>query len=201
MPPNARVLAPVYLGLLAALVACGDPTGTGDDDRFFENFLEGVATAERSDYDVYWLGREFQVADTEFRGPSVADFANEVVGGGLSSSYYGYRGSESVAEVRVTSLRPDAWQARQDRVKNQSGDEAVSRQVRFQDGDATLIIRSAPTRPVNQIVLVIERGNTMVEVVSLSGGSPSPIAPDVNPLVDEATFLATMEEQLRPYPE
>jgi hypothetical protein len=72
--------------------------------------------------------------------------------------------------------------------------------VRLLGQDATMVVTSTPTRPVNQRRLLLHLGDTTVQIIAASGGSPAPGEPDVNPLIDEATFLAVMEN-LRPYPE
>jgi hypothetical protein len=53
---------------------------------------------------------------------------------------------------------------------------------------------------VNDRILIVHVGETTVLAQAKTGRSATPEGPDVNPLVDEATFLSVLE-QLRPYPQ
>lgn len=66
--------------------------------------------------------------------------------------------------------------------------------------EGELLRKPAGTRPVGHAVLAIDFGETVVAADASSGGSRADGGPDVNPLIDEATFLAVMQN-LRPYPE
>ena len=52
------------------------------EEQAYGYFLRDVATVEAMGLPVYWLGREFTVDGSVFRGPYVSEFGAEVEGGG-----------------------------------------------------------------------------------------------------------------------
>jgi hypothetical protein len=201
-------IAPTHLLLTICVVAlafsagCGtsrsEPQETGD--QFFENFKDRVEEAEAEGWDPYWLGMEFHAGDLVFRGPSVDDFGSEVDGGGVNF-HYTARLPDEGGGVGLTIIlySPSAWE----RARATQGGSAPGTERTFIDflgEEAEVLLTPAGTRPVGQAALRVQLGDTMLVAVAGSGGSPSPGAPDLNPLVDKETFISVMQ-QLRPYPE
>jgi hypothetical protein len=203
---NTRLLAIIAVSAMAlAVTACGSGTGGdkptpvgGADDRGFRNFRERIKDAEDEGFDVYWLGREFTAGGLTFRGPSVPDEGDEVAGGGVEFSYDTQLPTGGGTGISVYAFSPAAWALRE----QQQGtlDPHVTTRVMVHGHEATMVATTTATRPVNQRRLIVHFGETTVQVIAASGGAAVEGGPDVNPLIDEATFLAVIE-QLRPYPE
>ena len=190
--------------LIAFLIqACG-PVGELSEDDVAEDGWNNFQTAAASDrnYDVYWLGREFQAAGHTFRGPdanSPDDPVGEVEGGGLGMYY---APDPYIGDLKLVLYSRDAWESKQQRPPEGrfeekrvvvAGESAILR-TRFYDPGFT----AAPGDVIAQI-LTIDVGTTVVEATTGSVIPATP-GPEPNPLIDEATFLAVMDE-LRPYPE
>lgn len=87
-----RIRLTFYLPLLG-LITIASACGPFDDDfseeaanrQGFENFETAVASDRN--YDIYWLGREFEAGGLLYKGPDVADFGDDVEGGGLGMDY------------------------------------------------------------------------------------------------------------------
>jgi hypothetical protein len=186
--------------LLAAACGGGGPrTDPQEDHPGFANFRETVASAEEDGYTPYWLGRGFPAGGLSFEGPYVAE-GDEVTGGGVESSYEAVTpDGKGIVVLDVYSFSPSAWERRQ-QTRGSVAPGAPSTNVELFGQETKLWAIPAGTRPVNNLFLVLQFGDTTVQVVSSAGGAPVEGGPDVNPLVDEATFLSVVEK-LRPYPE
>ena len=192
----------VVLSLMLALVVTASACGSAEDAanrQGFDNFQAAVG-ADRN-YDMYWMGREFEAAGHTYRGPEAlapSDPGGEVEGGGLIIFYEGEPLSlrlelySRAAWVRLTGIR--AKNAQQLRFK--------TKEVEINGKPATLKTTFGDRHPIDAQFLVIEYGDTIVEASTsaVSGSTPLAGDADLNPLTDEATFLAVMQN-LRPYPQ
>jgi hypothetical protein len=192
------VLAAACVG--AAASACTN--GAIGEQHDYSNFQRAVAKAPQQGYTPYWLGRSFEAGGLTFNGPFVADFGDEVSGGGLSASYDADLTSipRGVVELSLQFESPAAWARDEPLVAHPRDPGAQSSTVQLLGQDATLWSIPGGTRPVNQLQVVLQFGTTTVIVRGESGGPAKPGSPDVNPLVDEATLLSVLAH-LRPYPQ
>jgi hypothetical protein len=178
---------------LGASAACDD--GVPSDEHYFDNFKTVVANAPNEGWTAYWLGKSFQAGGLEFNGPYVADFGDELTGGARAT----YAAPPSGPILSLFLYSEAGWrEARQQYSTKPVGN--VSRHVTIAGVAATIESSPGGTRPVNVITAYVPLGNTMVVAVANSGGSATPGGPDVNPLIDEQTFLDVLQH-LRPYPQ
>ena len=75
----------------------------------------------------------------------------------------------------------------------------TSQDVRVGNWDGELLSLPSGTRPVNQLWLFVDLGDTIVVGQARSGGPGIP-GEDANPLI-QADLLIDLMAQLRPYPE
>lgn len=200
-PLTHRVVAPAIalVGVLVICVAFAALTGCIEGrapDQDFRNFKKAVGQSKSEAWTPYWLGRRFQAGGLTFIGPAVGDDQEELTGGGLSYTYNALNSGPGL-EVRLYSR--GAWQQAQHlyAVKPVGN---VPRDVTIAGHPGVIEASPAGTRPVNAVVAYVQLGDTMVVVVANSGGSPTPGAPDINPLIDEPTLLSVLTH-LRPYPQ
>jgi hypothetical protein len=85
-------------------------------------------------------------------------------------------------------------------VEHPGAAQVTQRPVTVGGHPATLLEKSIPARPVNSVEIIITVGDTTALLVAGSGGPATPGGPDVNPLLDEQTFLNVLQN-LRPYPQ
>lgn len=194
MLSTIRGLLPFNL-LIAAATAFGCESLTPD------NFATAVARSDEDGYTVYWLGEQFEAGGLTFKGPEVSNFGLDVPGGGVEADYVADVAGGGQTNLALYAFSEEGWRLRLAAVGGLIHNGDVSRSVRVAGFEATLVVRPGPpTRDADDLLLAIDVGDTMVLASAGSGGSPAPGEPDYNPLVDEATFLAVMEN-LRPYPE
>ncbi len=180
-----------------ACVPRGGPGGS-DPQHFYGNFQTAVASVPDKQYQVYWLGREFRAGSLTFRGPEIPDFGAAANRDSMYVSY-GARLSRGGVGLELSLLSPVGWEsARGSYGSTPPG--ATSRQIMVAGSPATIIVIPAGTRPVNELRLIVHFRTTTVLVIATAGGAATPGGPDVNPLIDEETFLSVMQ-QLRPYPQ
>jgi hypothetical protein len=203
---EAVFVAGVLSILLVAACSGGDKParqdGAGDTwpvDHVFQNFVKTVSSAEADGYVPYWLGREFTVGDVVFSGPYVNDYGTEVPGGGVDFNYTGdvskVYGRGALVSLDFIEYSPAAWGE-----KPHSLPVDPDKWVTVGGHRAKLWISHAPSRPIAGLTLLLTIDDTTIMAIASSGGSPTRGAPDANPLIDEAAFLATLNN-LRPYPD
>jgi|CXWL01.1.fsa_nt_gi hypothetical protein len=158
-------------------------------ERGFSNFQTAVASADADGYTPYWLGREFEAGGMTFKGSHVSDYGGEIEGG-LNTNYIDV--SEDGLGILITLYGPDAWARNRDAIENSPN--STSRPLQIAGRDATLMQLGRFNKAA-----VVYFDDTVV-VASVSGSTFLTPQPEPNPLVDEATFLAVLEN-LRPYPE
>ena len=123
----------------------------------------------------------------------------DVIGGGLDIHYDAEVQKDSFVDLQLIMYSKAAWEF----VKGQTHPlppDAVAKPVTILGQPTELVSVPAGTRPVNTLSIQVTLGDTVLRVSAGSGGVLTPGGPDANPLVDEATFLAVMQN-LRPYPE
>ena len=186
----------IALSLTAAAAvasACGSPEERVNRQGF--DIFKAAVASDRN-YDVYWLGRDPEVLGSAYAGPAAlarSDPGGQVEGGGLVT-FYGQ--DPSWLEIDMYSL--DGW----DRI-TASRPKSVryeSKSLTIDNHPAELLTRHNEGGDVQSRRLVVHFERTVVEATTGAVVPSTPTAPQPNPLTDEATFLAVMQN-LRPYPE
>jgi len=189
------------LALLIIASACGPL-----DDEFseeavnrqgFKNFQTAVASDRN--YDIYWLGREFEAGSLLYKGPDVSDFADDVEGGGLGMHYVAQFGEFCCLDLHLVLYSQQAWKQIEEKRAAGPSPRFEPKTVQVAGRTAELRTNHRATGAVSSLILTIDFGDTLVEALTGSVVPATP-GPEPNPLIDEATFLAVMEK-LRPYPE
>jgi hypothetical protein len=106
------------------------------------------------------------------------------------------------AGIQLSLYSPAGWAPRRDRTLNPDPRAATitKKSISVLGRDATLISAAVGERPINGLVVVVELGDTTIVVATAAGGNPTPGGPELNPLIDENTFLDVLQN-LRPYPQ
>ncbi len=143
----------------------------------------------------------FTAGGLDFRGPSTADFGEEVEGGGAQFTYdadvLDGRGSVGLS---VTLFSPKAWEkakTTQDADVPPAGTSVT--EVTIPGGTGRLFQSRDGAPNTTDVVLVAHLGATTLLAVTHRGRQATP-GPDLNPLTDEQTFLSVLQH-LRPYPQ
>lgn len=167
---------------------------TGLYEHAFNNYKKAIAGATSDGYVPVWLGRTFDAGGLTFVGPSVDDIANPIRGGGV---HFRYDVDNPLSYVDLTQYSPTAWE-NLGRARPPDSGRAV------QIGPyAGKLINMPPARGNPAIIEIVVNvdGSFLVARVQAFGGEPQGTPePQPNPLLNEATFLAVMQN-LRPYPQ
>jgi hypothetical protein len=206
----ASVAIVSVVALTAGFAACG--SGSGDKpqagtpsisaiyEQLFKNFQKAVANAKNEGYTPYWLGRRFDAGGVTFSGPSTDGSYQGREGGGVRFSY---TGTSTVPPHDVTILDFDeysaqAWGADESYYRNKGGADIVvaghGAKVVQQKNDSARTIALLLIVSIGETTIVA-RAPSVIDVASSPGAGS-----EGNPLMDQATFLAVMQN-LRPYPQ
>ena len=188
-------------------VSCIPLPGSNDSRDPLSNpeFLNPVAEAEEAGVRVYWLGEQFQAGSLTFGVGGANEFIDRPEGPGLEFSYSGDTGRGNVAfnvesySAQGGGATPPLGGAAVLRERALAVRGATSRDVRVGNWDGELLSIPSATRPVNQLWLFVDLGETIVVGQAFSGGPGIP-GEDPNPLI-QADLLIDLMTQLRPYPE
>ncbi len=198
---RARMTLALSAGVVL-IAACGPLDGELTEEaanrQGFDNFQTAVAS-ERN-YDIYWLGDEFEAGGLTFRGPVVAEFGNEIEAGGLVVEYAAAVGAVCCVDLQIRLYGDRAWAIEEERRAVIPKSNLESRNVVVAGTPGVLTTHSGSSLPVNAQRLVLQIGRTHIEASASAAHPLTPTDPQPNPLIDEAAFLAVMEH-LRPYPE
>ena len=198
---RARMTLALSAGVVL-IAACGplgdDISEEAANRQGFDNFQTAVASDRN--YDIYWLGREFEATGLTFRGPSVASFGDDVEGGGLGILYLTDCNGSRCSDVKLGMYSRAAWSLAQARRAAAPSPHFETKTVYVNGWEAELRTNLGTLTPVAAQILTIDFGDTVVEAVTGAYVPATPTDPQPNPLIDEAAFLAVMEH-LRPYPE
>lgn len=192
MPMFPRLICVLVISLLAG----GCKFSLPDDGPGPEHFRTPVAEAIDNGITPYWLGRSITTGSGIW-GAIDADYPRGVVGVSLDAVELRYVSADDYAgSVDVSTIPAAEWGLVSDRVVSQPG--ATVTTVEIDGNQAQLVTVPSQTRRVHYRYLILRAGDWVVLVstatVFAKGGA------EANPLMDEAAFLAVME-QLRPYPE
>ncbi|MEX2245692.1 MAG: hypothetical protein WEC75_03305 [Dehalococcoidia bacterium] len=200
-----RTLFPSLLAGVAtlALAACGsgerrqEPPGSGDHS--YDNFQTAVARADEAGLqEVFWLGPELDVDGVVFDAIE-GYFPHGVAGTSLDGAQLTYyRLEDSRGSLSITTLSPSDWQTVEDDVRNPAQPPVERKTVNVGTREAELISIHLDGAELTGLKLLIDYGQSVV--IAQTGTAIAQGGREVNPLMDEATFLAVMED-LRPYPE
>ena len=193
-------LSALFLTFIAVGCIASAPAESDEPRDPFSNpkFLTPVAQAEDADVELYWLGEQFQAGFFSFRVGGANAFIDRPEGPGLKFSYSADIGRGFVSfDVEAFSAQPGGAAVTRERALAVRG--ATSQDVRVGNWDGELLSLPSGTRPVNQLWLFVDLGNTIVFGRAFSGGPGIP-GEDANPLI-QADLLIDLMEQVRPYPE
>ena len=198
----AWLRARAALSALMALVVAALWISCESDDQSEEGldkyFLRDVAAMEELGLPVYWLGTEFTVDGSVFRGPYVAEFGDEVEGGGIRMSYILEGGN---TPAYLTTYSRTAWELVKDRMTNPRTAGATSRAVSVLGESAEMFSAPGGTRQLNALWLILDLSDVVVVADTNAGGAVSPGGLDYNPFINNPDLLVQVMEGLRPYPE
>ena len=198
-----RLIATLALLIAASLMTFGcfndGSSPEAAERQGFDNFKTAVARTDRN-YDIYWMGRDFEAGGLTYEGPDVADFGDEVDGGGLGMHYLARSSDFCCRDLHIVIYSDAAWEKLKLKRSTAPQPRATVRSVTVNGHQAELRTNRGTLYPVSAQILVIDFGQTVIEATTRAStpATPSPVQP--NPLIDEATFLAAMEN-LRPYPD
>ena len=198
------LIAIVAGGLLVLSAAgCQDEQQTGPD--LDPAFLTPVAAAEEAGLTVYWLGASFEVGDVLF-STREADFPEGIMGVPLQGLQVRYSSRNEPGGVLYLDVVPKSeWNKVEEKISDLviSGEPRPVRRekVQVKDKTADLLFLPLATRPLNQLWLILDLGDTVVVALALSGGPTEEGGPDYNPFINNPDLLIQVMEDLRPYPE
>jgi hypothetical protein len=194
-----RNYAYLLLVFSAALMfsACGSglTQKQSPGDQLYDNFRTAAAGAARDGYAMYWFGRGFEAAGMKFNGPYSSIF-EDLRPGGAGATYDSSNGSS----VHVNSYNAGAWAQAPEGRSVQPGVPAspnvIAKPVNVAGRDA--VLRTNMERGV----VAEQRMDWQIGDTHVAASTSDLRTPEgnVNPLIDEQTFLAVMEN-LRPYPQ
>jgi hypothetical protein len=164
-------------------------------------FLTPEAQARSGGIRTYWLGEEFDVNGTEVSLNDATELLDPVDRDlGISLDYWngGDGGGEGVT-VRTYAASGNGAKLFRDDLFRDPGTSAHPVQIGKWPGELVTTTLGS-SRPINIQALFIEVGEMVVVAYAHSGTTGSP-GSDSNPLIDPDLLIATVAEQLRPYPE
>jgi len=199
--PNLLRAFSLVLALLWVALVLGACEPQVDPEAGYKSFLTAVAKAPDDGYSVYWLGREFQAGGLTFKGPSADDSRISAFsgGGGVEFGYGSHIDGLGGVSLDIYLYSPNAWAGVKDS-QLPAHEARRGQDLTIAGARAQMFALADGTRPVNQRRLYVMLKGTMVVVIAASGGPATPGGPDVNPLIDEQTFLSVVRN-LRPYPQ
>lgn len=164
----------------------------------FDNFQAAVASDRH--YEVYWLGREFEVAGLVFRGPNVGEPGDPGYSDPRDSLTMFYLADDDDkgrgGSIELTLYSEEAWAALANR--STTVPNSTSEEVELLGVNATLTTRVEDGIPYARW-LTVRVGETVIRAVTSAYVVPRGFTEQPNPLMDEELFLAVMEEIVR-YP-
>jgi hypothetical protein len=193
----------VALLVLVATIVGGCVYTEGGEEPPRDAYLTPVAKAVAAGLTPHWLGTGFNTNGVTFDtlearypvGPAVRGIE------GVETNYIGERGEDIVGRLNLNTARKSEWVADEEEFRARLPRNAGTRSITVAGREAELITVSSPTRPINGYHVIIDMGDTVVVATTSSGSTGGrDDVPDVNPLIDEETLLAALE-QLRPYPD
>jgi hypothetical protein len=185
----------LIFAVLPLTLACGSFAVSQHDieQAGWNNFRTAVASDRN--YDIYWLGREFDAGGQTFRGPEVPDGGiADIEGGGLTTLYDG-----DIGELSITLYSRAAWDLALESRARGVQPTLMKEQVDVHGWPAELETNYYRPGYTAARILVVDLGRTVIEAASGSVVPRTP-GPEPNPLIDKETFLSVLQN-LRPYPQ
>ena len=188
------------LVLIAALTLTTAASCMDDGSNFneYDNFVAATKRADSEGWKPYWLGRSFTAGQLTFDGPRVGEFGYEIEGGGTVYKYHSALASGSVG-LDVYIYSSQAWTAAEAIGRTRRPLGAAIRDVKLAGHDARLSVSKDSKGFVDQVRADVDIEGVMVRAQA-ERATPLVGDVDLNPLTDEATFLAVLD-RLRLYPE
>jgi hypothetical protein len=177
---------------------------TSDDPKPDPNqYLTPIAEAQTAGLTPYWLGPTIETDKGPLRaveGIFPQGYAGVALPG-IQITYF--NGDQVIGTLDVLTFQKTDWASEGPRARALDFPSAKRKNVLVAGHDAELIAVPGGTRPINVYLLIVAAGDevVVVETNSLGGGrNATPGGVDLNPLIDEQTFLSVMQN-LRPYPQ
>ena len=181
-----------------ALTTAASCMDDGSNFNEYDNFVAATKRADQEGWKPYWLGRSFTAGGLTFNGPGVGEFGDEIEGGGIRYNYDAKIGKGGVG-LDVLIYSPSAWAYAKEIGRTRGSLGATTRDADVAGHDAMLSVSKDAKGFVDQV-----RADITIDgvIVSAQAGRVTGVGVDgdLNPLTDEATFLAVLDH-LRLYPE
>jgi hypothetical protein len=193
---------PLIAASLVTASACGlSASSNGSEDPLSDpRFKAAVEEVQQAGLIPYWLGEGFAVGDTPFELTSDAKILSPR--GRSPGLFIAYVGSVETGTVPLYINSHSEPGGEADFYRDQAAALPTTRPQRVQVGawQGELYERSSGPRPVNQVWLFVDVGDTVVigQAAAVRNGIPGQ---DPNPLIDKDLLISVMAEHLRPYPE
>lgn len=192
----------LVLGLLAAavIVACAESEQQQQQEGPLDQpeHKTAVAEAQEAGIKIYWLGDAFPAGPLTFRTTADSQFITRMNGDHGVSLTYGAKLENGAVIFHIESY-PSGSGAQGAREAALAVGGAQTEAIRVDSRDAELITLSAAMRPVNQLWLIMDVGETTIVAQAFSGRTGVP-STDSNPLIQTELLASVLETYLQPYP-
>lgn len=189
----------VLLGAVAALLATACNFSLPDDGTPGpEAYKTPIAEARRSGLDVYWLGKEVLVDGTHWDTIEAAFPIGIARSDGMAVEVTYLPAGDAPGSMDIRSMSPGEWALSETGVLAPPSVRVRTEEVSIAGTQALMFTYALESRNPNGRGIILDRGDSVVFAYTSSWIGEN--GREDNPLMDEATFLAVLE-QLRPYPE
>lgn len=187
---RSAILAGVALLCTLTLTACRSGTDRLADD---------ISRAQERGLAVYWLGEAITHDGKTLANAESGDLFNDSEGSFEVAYADATDDDELEANLSVRTYALDEWAQQRSTVLDPiNAPSPVIREIDLVATPATMVIQPLGSRTRNSVSLILSFNDGVV--VARTNSVHDSDGTEMNPLIDEATFLAVME-QLRPYPE
>jgi hypothetical protein len=195
---SALTLIVLIVALLSGCVFVSDQAKPDPNQ-----YLTPIAEAQAAGLTPYWLGPTIETDKGPLRAVE-GIFPQGYAGVGLHGiqiTYY--NGDRVIGTLDVRTFPKAGWAAVEPQARALDFPSAKRKNVSVAGHDAELIAVPDGIRPINVYLLIVAAGGQVVMMATNSLGSgpnATPGGADLNPLINEATFLSVMQN-LRPHPQ
>ena len=197
-----RALGPLSLAIiLFAVLLAGCEDEQQAEPGLNAAFLTPVAAAREAGLSVYWLGPSFEAGGVLFT-TSEAKFPEGIAGVPLQGLVMRYSsGLEPGGFLDLQLLSKSDWGQVKEKLVDPQASGAGHRAVSVAGREGDLFLRSAASRPLNALSLIVDLGDVALVADTNSSGAVRPGGPDYNPFINNPDLLVQVMQDLRPYPE
>lgn len=192
-------MIPRLIGLLAVvLLATACKFSLPGDEPDPERYKTPIAAAQRSGLDVYWLGKEVLVNGTHWDTIEAAFPIGIGRSDGVAVEVTYLPTGDAPGSMDIRSMSPGEWAVSETGVLAPPSVRVRTEEVSIAGTEALMFTYALESRSPSARGIILDRGDSVVFAYTPSWTGEN--GREDNPLMDEATFLAVLE-QLRPYPE